>query len=61
VFARPNGDPLAADWLSRYFRQLNTASGLQPIRLHDLRHGAASLALAAEPNARRFRITILAR
>jgi integrase len=38
---------MAPDWLSRYFRQLNTASGLPPIRLHDLRHGAASLALAA--------------
>jgi len=48
VFTRPSGDPMAPDWLSRYFRQLNTASGLPPIRLHDLRHGAASLALAAE-------------
>jgi len=38
---------MAPDWLSRYFRQLNEASGLPPIRLHDLRHGAASLALAA--------------
>lgn len=47
VFTRPGGDPMAPDWLSRYFRQLNTASGLPPIRLHDLRHGAASLALAA--------------
>jgi integrase len=47
VFTRPNGDPMAPDWLSRYFRQLNEASGLPPIRLHDLRHGAASLALAA--------------
>ena len=47
VFTRPNGDPMAPDWLSRYFRQLNDASGLPPIRLHDLRHGAASLALAA--------------
>jgi integrase len=47
VFTRLNGDPMAPDWLSRYFRQLNDASGLPPIRLHDLRHGAASLALAA--------------
>jgi integrase len=38
---------MAPDRLSRYFRQLNDASGLPPIRLHDLRHGAASLALAA--------------
>ncbi len=47
VFTRPNGDPMAPDWLSRYFRQLNDASGLPPVRLHDLRHGAATLALAA--------------
>ncbi len=38
---------MAPDWLSRYFRQLSDAAGLPPIRLHDLRHGAASLALAA--------------
>ena len=38
---------MAPDWLSRYFRQLDEASGLPPIRLHDVRHGAASLALAA--------------
>ena len=37
---------MAPDWLSRYFRQLCDAAGLPPIRLHDLRHGAASLALA---------------
>jgi integrase len=42
-----NGDPMAPDRLSRYFRQLSAAAGLPPIRLHDLRHGAASLALAA--------------
>jgi hypothetical protein len=47
VFTRLNGDPMAPDWLSRYFRRLNDVSGLPPIRLHDLRHGAASLALAA--------------
>ena len=47
VFTRPNGDPMAPDWLSRYFRQLSDTAGLPPIRLHDLRHGAASLALAA--------------
>lgn len=47
VFTCPNGDPMAPDWLSRYFRQLSDAAGLPPIRLHDLRHGAASLALAA--------------
>jgi hypothetical protein len=47
VTACLNGDPMAPDRLSRYFRQLSAAAGLPPIRLHDLRHGAASLALAA--------------
>jgi hypothetical protein len=42
-----NGDPMAPDRLSRHFRQLSAEAGLPPIRLHDLRHGAASLALAA--------------
>jgi hypothetical protein len=33
--------------LTRRFRRLVTVSGLPPVRLHDLRHGTASLALAA--------------
>jgi hypothetical protein len=47
VITSLNGDPLAPDRLSRYFQQLSAAAGLPPIRLHDLRHGAATLALAA--------------
>ena len=47
VISSLNGDPLAPDRLSRYFRQLSAAAGLPPIRLHDLRHGAATVALAA--------------
>jgi hypothetical protein len=39
--------PVDPDRLTKLFRRLNTASGLPPVRLHDLRHGAASLALAA--------------
>jgi hypothetical protein len=42
----PDGSPLHPDWLTRRFRRLVTVSGLPPVRLHDLRHGAASLALA---------------
>src|ERR1022692_2627547 len=42
-----HGDPLAPDRLSRCFRQLADSAGLPPIRLHDLRHGAASLARKA--------------
>jgi hypothetical protein len=47
VFTAPDGQPLHPDWLTRRFRRLVAASGLPPVRLHDLRHGAASLALAA--------------
>ena len=47
VFTGLGGDPLAPDRLTRHFRALTQAAGLPPIRLHDLRHGAATLALAA--------------
>lgn len=47
MFTGVRGDPLAPDRLTRTFRQLTAESGLPPIRLHDLRHGAATLALAA--------------
>jgi integrase len=41
------GAPLHPDYLTRRFRQLVGRSGLPPVRLHDLRHGAASLAHSA--------------
>lgn len=44
VFTTPDGAPLHPDWPTRRFRHLVTASGLPPVRLHDLRHGAATLA-----------------
>jgi integrase len=47
VFAGLNGDPLAPDRLTRMFKALAAEAGLPPIRLHDLRHGAASLTLSA--------------
>ncbi|MGW9348443.1 protein kinase domain-containing protein [Nocardiopsis flavescens] len=47
VFTAVRGGPMAPERLSRLFRELNTASGLPPVRFHDLRHGAATLALAA--------------
>jgi integrase len=47
VFTGIQGDPMAPGRLSRRFRQLSAEAGLPPVRLHDLRHGAASLALAA--------------
>jgi integrase len=47
VFTSLNGDPMAPDRLTRAFKKLVTDAGLPPIRQHDLRHGAATLALAA--------------
>ena len=43
-FTNLNGDPMAPDRLTRTFRQLAAEAGLPPVRLHDLRHGAATLA-----------------
>ncbi|MBB6547027.1 tyrosine-type recombinase/integrase [Nonomuraea rubra] len=47
VFTTADGAPLRPDYLTGRFRRLVTASGQPPVRLHDLRHGAATLALAA--------------
>ncbi len=47
VFTREDGVELHPETLTDKFTQLRTAAGLPPIRLHDLRHGAASLMLAA--------------
>jgi site-specific recombinase XerD len=47
VFVDAKGQRLRPDYLTRRLAALITACGLPPVRLHDLRHGAASLALAA--------------
>ncbi|MFI7114809.1 tyrosine-type recombinase/integrase [Nonomuraea sp. NPDC050227] len=47
VFTTAEGAPLRPNYLTGRFRRLVAASGLPPIHLHDLRHGAATLALAA--------------
>jgi integrase len=47
VFLTADGTPLLPNYLTHRFRALVLASGLPPVRLHDLRHGAATLALAA--------------
>jgi integrase len=47
VFAREDGNPLPLDHVTKRFRELVVAAGLRPIRLHDLRHGAASMMLAS--------------
>jgi len=47
VFTREDGVPLHPASVSDRFRRLFDEAGLPPVRLHDLRHGAASLMLAA--------------
>ncbi len=47
VFAHTDGRPYSPDYLTHHFRALVKRYGLPPIRFHDLRHGAATLALAA--------------
>ncbi len=47
VFVDANGHRLRPDYLTRRLAALIAEAGLPPVRLHDLRHGAASLALAA--------------
>jgi integrase len=47
VFTTRMGKPVGPDRLTRLFRRLVTESGLPPVTLHGLRHGAATLALAA--------------
>jgi integrase len=55
IFARQNGDPIPPQRITEHFRRMISAvrfpddpdRRLRRVRLHDLRHGAASLRLAA--------------
>ena len=47
MFTTATGKPVAPDRMTRLFAKLVAASGLPPVTLHGLRHGAATLALAA--------------
>lgn len=47
VFTAPDGAPVNPESFSDHFARLVKSAGLPVIRLHDLRHGHASLALAA--------------
>jgi integrase len=47
VFTREDGTPLRLGWISTRFVTLATRAELPPIRFHDLRHGTASMLLAA--------------
>lgn len=47
VFTRANGQPLRPEYVLRRFHQLTRAAGLPRIRVHDLRHLAATLMIGA--------------
>jgi len=47
IFTEPGGAPLHPANVTDTFTTLAAEAGLPPIRLHDLRHGAATVALAA--------------
>jgi integrase len=47
VFTREDGTPLRPGWISTRFGILTARAGLPPIRFHDLRHGTATMLLAA--------------
>jgi hypothetical protein len=44
VFTRKDGLPINPNYATTRFRKLTDRASLPPVRLHDLRHGAASLA-----------------
>jgi integrase len=50
VFCREDGMPYSPDYVTRAFRKAVKRAGVPRIRLHDLRHTWASLALAAGVN-----------
>ena len=47
VFTKEDGSPLRPEYATRHFLSLVTGMGLPRIRLHDLRHTHATLALSA--------------
>lgn len=48
IFTREDGSQLVPDWVTDQHERHQTEAGLPPVRLHDLRHTAASLMLAAK-------------
>jgi len=55
VFTTVTGTPFRPDRMTRLFAKLVGVSGLPPVTLHGLRHGAATLAWRREPTSRSCR------
>ncbi len=47
VFCREDGTPIPPDWVTRTIGRLAGQCGLEPIRVHDMRHSYATAALAS--------------
>lgn len=47
IFCKPDGSPLRQSFVKKPFHAILKAAGLPRIRLYDLRHTAATLAVAA--------------
>jgi integrase len=47
VFCRPDGQPVRPEYVLRHFYDLADAAGLPRIRVHDLRHLAATIMIAS--------------
>ena len=47
IFTTPSGRPISADYLAKHFRSILDLAGVPRLRLYDLRHSAATIALAA--------------
>jgi integrase len=52
VFDRGDGRPIDPDAFGRAFRAARDSLGLDDVRLHDLRHGFASMLVSAGTNVR---------
>ena len=48
MFTRADGQPLRPEYFLRHLHQLSDAAGLPPIRVHDLRHFAATTMLSSQ-------------
>lgn len=55
VFTREDGRAVHPDFVTRHFERLVRAADLPPIRLHDLRHGAATSRSPEGPTSRSSR------
>jgi len=48
VFSQPNGAPLRPESVLQHFHRLCAAAGVPRIRVHDLRHLAATLMISSQ-------------